>query len=223
MIAIDNFLCKKLSIDSLTLPEGITSVIGRNGSGKTTLLKSVAGIHLPERGTIDIDGKPPRETETGWVNEFPDRNILFNNVSDEIASGLRFRQVPCNEITPRVTALMESMGILHLQGRLMNELSGGEKILVALGAALIHRPRVLILDEYDSHLDGKKLGEIEDIIRKSNVPYVIRCTQQMETALIGDHLLFLEDGRVRYSGTPDSVFTCLKDTPFYPFSLRIPI
>jgi len=116
---------------------------------------------------------------------------------------------------------MEDMGILSLKNRLMRELSGGEKILVAIGAALIHHPRVLVMDEYDSHLDGKKVGELENVIRKSCVPYVIRCTQQMETAALGDYVLFLENGRVRYSGTPESVFSSLKNTPFYPFSWKI--
>nr|WP_320161304.1 energy-coupling factor ABC transporter ATP-binding protein [uncultured Methanoregula sp.] len=221
MITFDHLRCKNLFIDSLVIPEGITSVIGKNGSGKTTLLKAIAGIQLPEAGSIHIDGTLPRETETGWVNEFPDRNILFNRVPDEIAAALRFRQVPCDEIDGRVAALMESMGILHLKGRLMRELSGGEKILVALAAALVHRPRVLVLDEYDSHLDAKKVGEIESVIRKSNVPYVIRCTQQMETAALGDFVIFLEEGRINYAGTPGSVFASLKNTPFYPFSWRI--
>ncbi|WP_321508674.1 energy-coupling factor ABC transporter ATP-binding protein [uncultured Methanoregula sp.] len=221
MIRFKDVLCRNLSIDSLIIPEGITSVIGMNGSGKTTLLKTCAGIHLPERGTIFIDGTPPRETETGWVNEFPDRNLLFNFVSDEIASSLRFRQIPCNETEARVTARIESMGILHLKKRLVRELSGGEKILVALGAALVCQPSVLVLDEYDSHLDAKKVGEIEEIIRKSRVPYVIRSTQQMETAALGDYVIFLENGSVKYAGTPDSVFPLLKDTSFYPFSWRI--
>jgi energy-coupling factor transport system ATP-binding protein len=222
MITFDHVRCKNLSIDSLVIPEGITSVIGPNGSGKTTLLKACTGIHLPETGTIHIDGNLPRETETGWVNEFPDRNILFNRVSDEIASALRFRQVPCDKTTELVDAQMESMGILHLKRRFMRELSGGEKILVALAAALVHQPRVLILDEYDSHLDVKKVGGIESILRKSGVPYVIRCSQQMETAALGDQILFLENGNIKYAGTPVAVFASLKNTPFYPFSWRIP-
>ena len=221
MITFENVRCKKISIDSLAIPEGITSVIGANGSGKTTLLKVCTGINLPDAGMIQIDGTSPRDTETGWVNEFPDRNILFTRVSDEIASALRFRHVPCDEMEIRVAAQMEDMGILPLKNRLMRELSGGEKILVAIGAALIHHPRVLVMDEYDSHLDGKKVGELENVIRKSNVPYVIRCTQQMETAALGDYVLFLENSRVRYSGTPESVFSSLKNTPFYPFSWKI--
>lgn len=221
MITFDRFRCKIVSIDSLDIPEGITSVIGTNGSGKSTLLKACAGIHLPEAGTLQIDGILPRKTETGWVNEFPDRNILFSRVSDEIASALRFRHIPCKETEERVNAQLELMGILHLKERLMRELSGGEKILVALGAALVHRPKVLILDEYDSHLDAKKVGEIEEIIRRSDVPYVIRCTQQMETALLGDYVLFLEEGRLKYAGTPDLVFASLENTPFYPLSLRL--
>nr|WP_319375402.1 energy-coupling factor ABC transporter ATP-binding protein [uncultured Methanoregula sp.] len=221
MITFDHVLCKNLSTDSLVIPEGITSVIGANGSGKTTLLKLCAGIFLPERGFIQIDGVPPRKTETGWVNEFPDRNILFNSVSDEIASSLRFRNIPCAEIDVRVTDQMELMGIRYMKERMMRELSGGEKVLVALAAALVHEPELLILDEYDSHLDVKKVREIETVIRISNVRHVIRCTQQMETAALGDYVIFLNEGRITSAGTPQLVFSNLKNTPFYPFSWRI--
>nr|WP_321352024.1 energy-coupling factor ABC transporter ATP-binding protein [uncultured Methanoregula sp.] len=221
MITFDRVQCKNLSIDSLVIPEGITAVIGTNGSGKTTLLKLCAGIYLPEGGIIQIDGISPRKTETGWVNEFPDRNILFNSVSDEIASALRFRNIPCAEVEGRITDQMELMGIRYMRERMMRELSGGEKVLVALVAALVHKPGLLVLDEYDSHLDVKKVSEIETIIRRSNVRHVIRCTQQMETAALSDYVIFINEGRITFTGTPELVFSYLKDTPFYPFSWRI--
>jgi len=220
MIAIRHLRHRVLDIGSLDLAPGITSVIGPNGSGKTTLLKLCAGITVPDAGTVLVDGLPPRNTEIGWVNEFPDRNILFDTVADEVASPLRFRRVACREVSDRVGSHLESMGIMHLKGRPVRELSGGEKILVALAAALIHRPLVLVLDECDSHLDKRRAMEVEDLIRKSKVPYVIRCTQQMEAAARGDQLVYLENGRPRHAGSPRDVFAALSGTPFYPLSLR---
>ncbi len=162
------FLCyRKLAIDALTIKPGITTIIGANGSGKTTFLKLCAGIAVPDSGTLLIDDVPPRETEIGWVNEFPDRNILFVNVFDEIASPLRFRRIPCDEIDSNVRACAETMGITHLLKRAVRELSGGEKVLVSLAAALVHHPKVLVLDEYDSHLDAHSLAKIEQGIRTS--------------------------------------------------------
>jgi energy-coupling factor transport system ATP-binding protein len=211
------FLCyRNLAIDALTINPGITTIIGANGSGKTTFLKLCAGIAVPHSGTLMIDNALPRETETGWVNEFPDRNILFVNVFDEIASPLRFRRIPCDEIDFNVRACAETMGITHLLKRAVRELSGGEKVLVSLAAALVHHPKVLVLDEYDSHLDAHSLAKIEQGIRTSGADYVIRCTQQMDTAIHSDNLLFFDSGRITHAGTPDYVFPFLKGTAYYP-------
>ena len=220
MITIESLRYRTLAIDTLDIPPGITSIIGPNGSGKTTLLKLCAGIAVPESGTVLIDGIPPRKKEVGWVNEFPDRNILFGTVADEIASPLRFRRVSCNEISRRVDVCMDSMGIASLKQRYVRDLSGGEKILVALAAALVIDPFVLVLDEYDSHLDASHCMQLEKTISGHHIPYILRCTQQMETAAQGDHLVYAEAGRIRARGNPDEVFRSLSGTTFYPLSWR---
>ena len=94
MIVIEGLRSRSLEIPRLEIPRGTTAVIGPNGSGKTTLLKLLAGISLPGSGSIRIDGAGPRMAEIGWVNEFPDRNIIFSTVADEVASPLRFRHIP---------------------------------------------------------------------------------------------------------------------------------
>jgi energy-coupling factor transport system ATP-binding protein len=220
MIEVSGLRYRNIGIDSLTIPPGITSVIGPNGSGKTSFLRLCSGIAEPEAGEILIDGKKPRETDVGWVNEFPDKNILFSRVSDEIASALRFQHLPCKQTECAVLAIAETMDIMHLLDRSMRELSGGEKVLVALAAALVQSPKILVLDEYDSHLDETRCLQNEQLIQTSAVPYVLRCTQQMDTAARGDCLLFLENGHITLSGSPERVFTSLSQTPFYPLSWR---
>jgi energy-coupling factor transport system ATP-binding protein len=216
MISIDNLRYRNLAIDALTIKPGITTIIGPNGSGKTTFLKTCAGIIVPDSGTILIDDVPPRQTDVGWVNEYPDRNLLFVNVSDEIASPLRFRHDSCDSVDSAMKSCAEIMGITHLLKRTVRELSGGEKILVSLAAALIHNPKVLVLDEYDSHLDAHFKEKNERIIRSSGAQYIIRCTQQMDTAIQSDHLLFFDSGRIIHGGPPDDVFPLLKGTSYYP-------
>ncbi len=220
MITLRDIRHGVLDIRSLEIPPGTTSVIGPNGSGKTSLLKLLTGISLPESGTRSIDGSLPRQVETGWVNEFPDRNILFGTVADEVASPLRFRRISCGETYRQVGAVLERVGIPHLTDRPVRELSGGEKILVALATSLVHNPHVLVLDEYDSHLDGQKARDVDRIVRETGIPYTIRCTQQAETALQSDQVVFLNHGKVQYSGTPEEVFHHLAGTPFYPLSLE---
>ncbi len=220
MITIENLRYRSLSIDDLEIPPGITSVIGRNGSGKTTFLKLLAGIALPDSGTIRINGVLPREAEIGWVNEFPDRNILFWNAFEEIAAPLRFRHLPCTVIRDRVESCMQFLGIGPLENRPIQELSGGEKVLVALAAALVIRPEVLVLDEYDSHLDARRSLEIARLVKMSGTRSVIHCTQDMEAAARGDFLIFIEGGRAARSGSPEDLFPALENTAFYPFSWK---
>jgi energy-coupling factor transport system ATP-binding protein len=216
MIIIENLRYRNLTIDGRTIEPGITTIIGANGSGKTTFLKICAGIIVPDSGTIMVDDAPPRQTDIGWVNEYPDRNLLFVNVSDEIASPLRFRHDSCDSVDSAMKSCAETLGITHLLKRAVRELSGGEKILVSLAAALIHHPKVLVLDEYDSHLDAHFKEKNEQIIRSSGAEYIIRCTQQMDTAIQSDRILFFDSGRVIHDGTPHDVFPFLKGTSYYP-------
>jgi energy-coupling factor transport system ATP-binding protein len=217
MITIADLHYRALTIDNLRILPGVTTIIGANGSGKTTFLKLCSGITLPETGTILISGISPRESEIGWVNEFPDRNILFEKVLDEIASPLRFRRIPVPEIESQVRACAESVGIAHLLDRSMRELSGGEKVLVSLAAALVHNPKILILDECDSHLDTARSEMMAEVIRTLKTEYVIRCTQNTDSAIQSDHVLFFENSRILHSGTPEHVFSALKNSPFSPF------
>jgi energy-coupling factor transport system ATP-binding protein len=220
MITAELLCYRNLVINALAIKPGITTIIGANGSGKTTFLKLCAGITIPDSGSLLIDDALPRETEIGWVNEFPDRNILFVNVFDEIASTLRFRRTPCNDIDSEVRAGAEAVGITYLLKRAVRELSGGEKMLVSLAAALVHHPKVLVLDEYDSHLDARTMAKIEQGIRASGAEYIIRCTQQMDTAIHSDALLFFDSGRITHAGTPEFVFPFLKGTAYYPVFWR---
>ena len=220
MITIDALRFRELDIDTLKIPPGITTIIGRNGSGKSTFLKLCAGIFVPEMGSVQIDGQSPRSTEIGYVNEFPDRNILFPLVKDELASSLRFRFTPCEVTDKAIKDCADQLDISHLLNRRMRELSGGEKILVALAAACICSPQVLILDECDSHLDVSKCAWLEGLLRTSGVKYILWCTQQMETATLGNHLLYMEKGNFVYTGSPQDVFLQLAKTSFYPLSWR---
>jgi len=220
MIVFENVRFRALSVPSLALPAGLTTLIGPNGVGKSTFLKLCAGIAEPEKGTLSIDGQSPRKTEVGYVNEFPDRNLLFSTVHDELVSPLRFRHTPCAETEREVRACAERWGITGLLEREVKELSGGEKCLVALATACITRPRVLVLDEYDSHLDAGRCAMAERVLRSSGAGYIIRCTQQMETAAESDPTPVSRKGSGSTFWRTDHGLANLIDTPFYPLSWR---
>jgi energy-coupling factor transport system ATP-binding protein len=222
MIGLFRIRHRCLSIDRLEIPPGTTAVIGPNGAGKTLLCMFCAGLLLPDEGTIAIDGTAPRGVDIGWVGEFPDRNMLFSRVYDEIASSLRFARVPCREVDGRVREAAAAAGCNGLLDRNSRALSGGEKVLVALAAALAVRPRVLVLDEFDSHLDAATAAAAEAAISAAAVPYVIRCTQDMAAAARADLLLYIEGGRVLHAEAPAEVFSRLSGTCFYPPLWRLP-
>jgi energy-coupling factor transport system ATP-binding protein len=210
-----------LNIPSLLILPGSTVIIGPNGSGKTTLLKIIAGITAPQRGTIIIDGKSPALVNTGWLNEYPDRNLLFGTVSDEIASPLRFRHDPCPEVREQVNIVAKESGISHLLGRRTRDLSGGEKVLVSLATAMVTSPLVLVLDESDSHLDQGSTDTLTRLIRSSKALYIIWCTQDMEAAAGADRVILLEKGVVTRHGNPGEVFAELSGDCLYPLSWRL--
>jgi energy-coupling factor transport system ATP-binding protein len=216
VIRVEGLVHGPLSIPSLEIPDGETAVIGPNGAGKTTLLRILSGITLPLQGSVRVDGIPPREQEVGWVGEYPDRNFLFDRVRDEIASSLRFRHLPCGETEARVQEVAETLGIARLRDRSVMDLSGGEKVLVALAAALASRPRLLLVDEVDSHLDPDTALLADVALRRAGCPSVIRVTSRMESVLTTPHLVFLQGGRVLHQGPPEQVFPALAGTAFLP-------
>jgi energy-coupling factor transport system ATP-binding protein len=209
-----------LSVPELSIPPGLCVVTGRNGSGKTTLLRLLAGICVPGKGSVTVDGRDPASLERGFVHEFPGRNCLFSIVYQEVSSPLWFRHAPCEEVERSVSRAARSVEIEGLLSRGVRNLSGGEQVLCALATAVVQNPSLLVLDEWDSHLDCRTAARVEECIRAMGIPHVVWCTQDMDIAASADYVVFLEKGQVTYSGTPQTVFPALKETCWYPPSWR---
>lgn len=206
MIEILSVRCGCLSLPELIIRPGLIAITGPNGSGKTTLLEMITGILTPALGTVLINGKIPGEITIGWIGEFPDLNMTFTRVIDEISSPLRFAHRPCREVLESAHKMAEICGLIPLLDRPVRTLSGGEKVLVALAAALINRPDILILDETDSHLDSSTLKCTDAIISETHVPLVLFATHRPERVARADQVIVLREGKIMRKGTPDEVF-----------------
>ncbi len=221
MITCANVHSRGLEIDHLALHPGRIAVIGPNAGGKTRFLRLIAGIDVPARGIVAVDGRSPRECEIGWVDEFPDRNMLFSTVRDEIAGPLRFRHMKCTTIDACVERTATEAGVAHLLGKEMLSLSGGEKALVALATALACEPQVLVLDEFDSHIDWEAAERVQTLLGARRTMYLFWCTQDMDAAKESDTIVYIEKNRVKWHGNPHEVFQHLKSGCFYPLSWRL--
>lgn len=218
MIQIDNIKAGILDACTLAISPGICVITGPNGSGKTTLLKLIAGIIRPSSGSVMIDGKAPSICRIGWVGEYPDRNILFNRVYDEIAGPLRFSREPADLILSAVRKIAHDLRIEFLLDRDVRTLSAGQKILVAYAAALISKPDIIILDETDSNMDEDLCSEMDEILDNAGIRYRILSTHRYERMAIAAEIVILEKGHIK-GQCPVSLLPqqseCLSDLQFW--------
>jgi cobalt/nickel transport system ATP-binding protein len=193
-------------------------LLGANGSGKSTLLRLLAGLAFPDSGDISCFGQPVTERNLqdeafffsfrrriGLVFQNPDVQLFNPSVFDEVAFGPLQLRWPRAEIRARVEAVLESMGIRHLQDRAPHRLSGGEKKRVALASVLVTDPEVLLLDEPSAALDPLSQAQIVDLLVswKNGSKTVITATHDLDTLEdISDRCYVFESGRIAGEGTP---------------------
>jgi molybdate transport system ATP-binding protein len=195
---------------------GVTALFGKSGSGKTTLVNAIAGLARPERGRIVVDGTvlldtaagvsvPVHRRRVGYVFQegrlFPHltvrQNLLYGRLFAPSGRG-----VPADALGfDDVVALL---GIAALLPRRPGRLSGGEKQRVAIGRALLSRPRLLLMDEPLAALDEARKAEIlpalERLRDEAGVPIVYVSHALAEVARLAGTVVLLEDGRVVASG-----------------------
>jgi multiple sugar transport system ATP-binding protein len=200
---------------SLTIAPGdFLSILGPSGCGKTTLLRIIAGFEYPTSGRILIDGRDvtglaPRARDIAMV--FQDYALYPHMTAGEnITFNLKNCGVPAREIAERLAVTAGILGIAPLLGKRPDRISGGERQRVALGRAIIRRPRVFLLDEPLSNLDLKlretmriELGRLH---RELGVTMIFVTHDQIEAMTLSTHMAVLSDGRLQRAGSPDEVY-----------------
>ena len=178
---------------------------GANGSGKSTLLRILVGLDRARVASFSFDGQTmplsPYPTmlrgEIGYVHQHP---VLFaTSVAANIAYGLTRRGMAHNEVTERTEAAMTWAGITQVRNVAPAALSGGEKQRVALARAMVLEPRLLLLDEPTSNLDGAAREQVIALVRHladEGRAVVVAGHDRDLINLEGTHRLKLRDGKL---------------------------
>lgn len=204
----------------------IVSILGSSGSGKTTLLNIILGIVKPDSGTIlhdgvDITGMPMEER--GFNIVFQDFALFPNlNAYDNIIYGLRNK--PDVSTPEEIMDLIKRLGLEnHLQKKI-EQLSGGQKQRVALARTLVMKPKILLLDEPLSALDGvikeSIKAKIKEIARDLNLTTIIVTHDPEEALSLSDKVMILGRGNVLQFAEPDEIIHNPKDDFVREFILR---
>jgi spermidine/putrescine transport system ATP-binding protein len=205
------------AVDSVSLSvmggEFLT-LLGPSGCGKTTLLRMIAGFELPDSGRIVLGGRdvsqlPPHRRDVTTVFQ---QYALFPhlNVFDNVAFGLRRRQVAREKVGARVGAALEMVRLSGLDQRRPGDLSGGQQQRVALARALVVEPRVLLLDEPLAALDLKLRRqmqiELKGLQRRLGISFLYVTHDQEEALTMSDRIVVMNAGRVEQVGRAEEIY-----------------
>lgn len=200
---------------SLTVPDGaFVTLLGPSGCGKTTTLRMIAGLTDPTQGDIRVKGRsvttvPIHKRNLGLVFQnyalFPHKSVF-----DNVAFGLKYRDMPRAEITRRVRETLALVQLPHVEDRRPNQLSGGQQQRIALARAIVIQPDVLLLDEplsaLDANLRGEMRVELKRIQRELGIATVFVTHDQSEALAMSDILVVMNQGWVEQVGPPEEVY-----------------
>ena len=189
-------------------------LVGPSGCGKSTTLRMIAGLESVTSGTIEIDGQV--------VNDVPAKNrdiaMVFQNyalyphmsVYDNLAFGLKLRHFPKKEVERRVFEASEILGLSDRLKRKPKELSGGERQRVAVGRAIVRKPKVFLFDEPLSNLDAKlrvqMRNELQKLHKRLQATMIYVTHDQIEALTLGDRIVVMRDAVIQQIADPVSLY-----------------
>lgn len=207
-----------VAIEDITfeVPDGeFWVLVGPSGCGKSTILRTIAGLDSIAAGKLYIGDT--------LVNDLPARQrdvaMVFQNyalyphmsVADNLAFGLRMRQVEKSKIDNQVREVARSLNIEHLLKRKPKQLSGGQQQRVALGRAIARQPKVFLLDEPLSNLDAQlrddTRAELKQLHDRVGITTIYVTHDQVEAMTLADRIVVLKDGKIQQIGTPQAIYT----------------
>lgn len=212
------------ALDNVTIkaPTGcLLALLGPSGCGKTTLLRIIAGLEIPDKGSVHYEAQEVthsriQERNVGFVFQ---HYALFRhmNVFENVAFALRLRKKSQQQVKDRVDELLHLVRLEGLEKRMPSMLSGGQRQRVALARALAAEPRVLLLDEPFGALDAKVRVELRAWLRRLHeeihMTSIFVTHDQEDAFAVADQVVVMRNGKIEQVGRPAEIF----ENPANPF------
>lgn len=198
------------------------TLLGPSGCGKTTTLQCIAGLETPSSGKITMGDRviycgerntfvPANKRKLGMVFQsyaiWPHMSV-FENVAFPLLHG--DAPTPRHEVRPRVMKALELVKLSHLADRPSPHLSGGQQQRIALARALVHEPKLLLLDEPLSNLDEKlresMRSELRQLVKSLGITTIFVTHDQTEALSMSDSIALMRDGQIVQLGTPKEIY-----------------
>lgn len=210
----------------------VVVIIGPSGSGKSTLLRCINYLEVPTAGRITVDGIPLSDessinavrAEVGMVfqrfNLFPHMTVLQNIM----LAPMKVRKATATEAQATALTLLQKVGLADKAHAYPEQLSGGQQQRVAIARALAMKPKVMLFDEPTSALDPEMIKEVLDVMKTlANEGMTMAVvTHEMGFAReVGDRVIFMDEGRIVETGTPEQIFTAAKEERTQAFLSKI--
>lgn len=208
---------------------GIVGLLGSNGAGKSTTMNIICGVLSQTEGKVTINGfdirEQPEEAKKniGFLPQNPPLYLDFT-IDEYLNYTANLRAMEKSTIRAAVDEVKEKTGISHFSSRLLKNLSGGYRQRVGIAQALIHKPRLVVLDEPTNGLDPNQLIEARKLIKEIAQEHAVLLSSHIlsEIRLLCKDVIMIESGRVVFSDTMDAFDNYLQPNSLLVKMLNMP-
>lgn len=190
---------------------GIVGLLGSNGAGKSTTMNIICGVLNQTEGNVFINGANTRNEPVlakSYIGFLPQTPPVYLDLTVEeyLIYAAELRLIPDNRVKEAVDEAMEKTGIAHFKRRLIKNLSGGYRQRVGISQAIIHKPKIVVMDEPTNGLDPNQLIEARKLIRDISMDRTVLLSSHIltEIQLLCKDILMIESGRLIFSDSMDA-------------------
>ncbi len=213
---LTKYFGERKALDALSFRIGageIVGLVGKNGAGKSTVLRILSCQLLPSAGEVTVDGmsvsEAPREVRRR-IGFLPEQPPLYPEmtVRGYLAFAAALRQLPSGEVPRAVTQVMEATGLAEAAAERLGNLSRGYQQRVGIAQAIVHDPKVVLLDEPMAGLDPLQIAQMRELIRGLRERHTVLFSSHIlsEIANVCDRVILIDQGRVRAEGSEQELW-----------------